>query len=106
MAPGRGRSQKHSGTVGSFGGYGSGISVYLAVTAKTTVRNAGLKAPPRSLESIPRKNESPEETVIRTRNGGEYRYTVCDRTRGEAVCVVGSAFEGMISVGLRRMRPS
>jgi uncharacterized membrane protein YfcA len=77
-----------------------GLSVYLAATAKTTVRNASLKSLPSSAESIPRRKELSDETVIRTKGGNEYRYKVCDRTKGELVCAVGSAFEGMISVGL------
>lgn len=84
----------------AFGVLMLGLSVYLAATAKTTVRDASLRVPPPSVESIPRKNESHDETVIRTRTGNEYRYKVCDRARGEMVCAVGSAFEGMISVGL------
>lgn len=77
-----------------------GLAVYLVATAKSTVRNAMLESPPPSVDRIPRKNESSEETVIRTRGGREYRYKVCDKRRGELVCAVGSAFEGMISVGL------
>ncbi len=77
-----------------------GLSAYLILTAKSTVRNAKLEAPPPSVDRIPRKDESPDETVIRTKAGREYRYKVCDRRRGEIVCAVGSAFEGMISVGL------
>ena len=77
-----------------------GLAVYLSVTAKTTVRDSHLKADPPSVEPIPRKNESADETEIRTVSGDEYHYRVCDRTRGELVCAVGSAFEGIISVGL------
>ena len=84
----------------AFGVLMLGLSVYLAATAKTTVRDASLRRPPARVQSVPRRRESPEETVIRTRGGDEYRYKVCDRTRGELVCAVGSAFEGMISVGL------
>ena len=77
-----------------------GLSLYLLFTAKSTVRNAKLEALPAAVNDIPRADESPEETVIRARNGKEYRYKVCDKNRGEIVCAVGSAFEGMISVGL------
>lgn len=84
----------------AFGVLMLGLSVYLAATAKTTVRNAGLKATPQVVDSVPRKKESAQETVIRTKAGEEYRYRVCDKTRGELVCAVGSTFEGMISVGL------
>ena len=77
-----------------------GLSVYLLATARSTVRNARLGSTPPSADGFPRRRESSEETVIRTRNGREYRYKVCDRRRGQAISVVGSAFEGMISVGL------
>lgn len=77
-----------------------GLAAYLLLTSKSTVRNAHLEATPATADAFPRIRESPEETVIRTKNGREYRYKVCDRTRGEAVCAIGSAFEGMISVGL------
>ena len=77
-----------------------GLAVYLVATSKSTVRNIRLEAPPPSVDRIPRKSESPEETVIRTKGEREYRYKVCDKRRGELVCAVGSAFEGMISVGL------
>ena len=84
----------------AFGVLMVGLAVYLSMTAKTTVRDAHRRAPPPSVDSIPKRNESTDETVIRTTSGDEYRYKVCDRTRGELVCAVGSAFEGMISVGL------
>ena len=77
-----------------------GLATYLLVTAKSTVRDASLEATPPAAEAFPRRQESAEETVIRTRKGKEYHYKVCGRTRSEAVCAVGSAFEGMISVGL------
>ena len=83
-----------------FGVLMSGLSAYLLLTSKSTVRNARLGAPPPSADGFPRVRESPVETVMRARNGREYRYRACDRRRGELVCVVGSAFEGMISVGL------
>ena len=84
----------------AFGVLMLGLSIYLAATARTTVRHAGLKSVPPAVDAILRKGESAQETVIRTSGGEEYRYRVCDRTRGELVTVVGSAFEGMISVGL------
>lgn len=84
----------------AFGVLMIGLAVYLVATAKSTVRNVRLDAPPPPVDRIPRTNESPEETVIRTKGGREYRYKVCDKRRGELVCAVGSAFEGLISVGL------
>ena len=77
-----------------------GLATYLLVTAKSTVRDASLEAAPPAAEAFPRRQESADETVIRTRKGEEYRYKVCGRTRSEAICAVGSAFEGVISVGL------
>lgn len=83
-----------------FGALMLGLAAYLLLTSKSTVRNAGLAATPRSVDSFPKVRESPVETVIRARNGTEFRYRVCDRTKSEAICAIGSAFEGMISVGL------
>lgn len=40
------------------------------------------------------------ETSIRTSNGEEIRYTVCNRTVGRAVAGLGALFMGMISTGL------
>ena len=77
-----------------------GLAAYLLLTSRSTVRNAHLEKTPASADAFPRIRESPEETVIRAKNGREYHYKVCDRTRGEAICAIGSAFEGMISVGL------
>jgi uncharacterized protein len=77
-----------------------GLSAYLLFTSKSTVRSPLLEAIPPEAARIPRVRESLEETVIRTKVGREYRYKVCDKRTGELVCAIGSAFEGMISVGL------
>jgi uncharacterized protein len=77
-----------------------GLSAYLLLTSKSTVRNPLLEAVPPEAASIPRVRESLEETVIRAKDGREYRYNVCDKRTGELVCAIGSALEGMISVGL------
>jgi uncharacterized protein len=77
-----------------------GLSIYLLGTAQSTVRNPLLGALPPSIKAFPRRDESRQETVIRTRGGKEYRYRVCSRKRGELTSVIGSAFEGLISVGL------
>lgn len=76
------------------------IAIYLSVTAKSTVRNRYLTILPPAVSQIPRTQESPRDSEIVSGSGKEYRYRVCDRKRGFLISGIGSALEGMISVGL------
>ena len=76
------------------------IAIYLVVTAKSSVRNRYLTVLPQAVYEIPRVQESPRDSLTVSRSGTEYRYRVCDKKRGSLICGIGSALEGMISVGL------
>jgi uncharacterized protein len=76
------------------------LAVYLVLTAQSSVRNRDLPRPPAAVDQIPRRAEGREERVIRTRDGAEYRYRVCDQRAGYALTAVGAAMEGLVSVGL------
>lgn len=76
------------------------IATYLALTAAANVRNRDLAKLPQEVNKIPRINESIQETIIKTREGREYRYRVCDPHRGYLITGVGAAMEGLVSVGL------
>jgi uncharacterized protein len=76
------------------------LAGYLAFSAAANVRNRDLTHFPEAVNKIPRINESGEERVVKTREGKEYRYRVCDPHRGYLITGVGAAMEGLISVGL------
>jgi uncharacterized membrane protein YfcA len=76
------------------------LAAYLFTTAPANVRNRELKVIPKAVESIPRKKEATMERVIRTMNGKEYHYKVCDPHRGYLITAIGAAMEGLVSVGL------
>lgn len=76
------------------------LAAYLAWTAPATVRRHDLRALPEAVARIPRHAEDPVERRLRSRDGQEYRYRVCDPNQGYLVTVVGAAMEGLVSVGL------
>ncbi len=43
------------------------------------------------------------ETIVRSADGEEIRYTVCNRTEGRLIAGVGALFEGLVSTGLGEM---
>ncbi len=76
------------------------LATYLFLTAPGNVRNRELANLPAAVESIPRKGEATVERLIGTKDGKEYRYKICDQRRGYLITAVGSAMEGLVSVGL------
>ncbi len=76
------------------------LAAYLAWTASATVRRHDLKMLPEAVVRIPRHAEDSVERRIRSRDGQEYRYRVCDPHQGYLVTAVGAAMEGLVSVGL------
>lgn len=76
------------------------LASYLAWTAPANVRRHDLKILPEAINRIPRHAEEPVERQIRSRDGREYRYRVCDPHRGYLITCVGAAMEGLVSVGL------
>lgn len=85
---------------GVYGGMMVLLAAYLAWTAPTNVRRSDLKALPDEVRRIPRRSESPVERLVRSRDGEEYRYRVCDVGRGRLITAVGAAMKGLVSVGL------
>jgi uncharacterized protein len=83
-----------------YGGMMVLLATYLLLTARSSVRNSALSQVPAAVDRIPRRAERRQETVIRTRDGVEYRYRVCDPRAGYALTAVGAAMEGLVSVGL------
>lgn len=76
------------------------LASYLVWTAPGNVRRHDLKGLPPAVERVPRRREAAEERVIRSRDGVEYRYRVCDASRGYLITATGAALEGLLSVGL------
>lgn len=76
------------------------LAAYLFWTAPANVRNRDLKTLPEAVQKVPRNRESSGERVIRSREGEEYRYRICDQHRGYLITGVGAAMEGLVSVGL------
>ncbi len=76
------------------------LASYLSLTAIATVRNRDLKKLRGEVERIPRVAEVPQERIVKTRTGIEYRYKICDENRGYLVTTAGCAMEGLVSVGL------
>ena len=83
-----------------FGGMMVSMAIYLVVTAKSAVRNPNMEKLPQSVLSITGLRESPKETRIISRSGKQFRYQVCDTKSGILISGIGSALEGMLSVGL------
>jgi uncharacterized membrane protein YfcA len=83
----------------SYGGMMLLLAIYLFRSAPSNVRNRMLTVLPKAVESIPRENETAER-VVRTVDGKEYRYRVCDPNRGYLITAIGAAMEGLVSVGL------
>lgn len=83
-----------------FGAMMVSMAIYLIATAKSAVRNPNVEKLPQSVLSISGLHESPKETRITSRSGKEFRYHVCDRRRSILISGIGSALEGMLSVGL------
>ncbi len=76
------------------------LAAYLVWTAPANVRRHDLKILPEAVEKVPRHAEATTERVVRSREGDEYRYKVCDQHRGYLITGVGAAMEGLVSVGL------
>ncbi len=76
------------------------LAVYLVWTAPANVRRRDLEVLPEAVRKVPRHAEGPVERVIRSREGEEYRYRVCDQHRGYLITGIGAAMEGLVSVGL------
>lgn len=76
------------------------LAAYLIWTAPANVRRHGLTTLPEAVQRIPRHAEATIERVLRSREGEEYRYKVCDQHRGYLITGVGAAMEGLVSVGL------
>ena len=76
------------------------LAVYLWWTSPANVRNRELKRLPAAVGNIRRRLEAREERVIQSKRRGEFRYKVCDQHLGYLVSGVGSAMEGLVSVGL------
>ena len=76
------------------------LAAYLVWSAPANVRRRDLKTLPEAVQRIPRHHEAANERVIRSREGEEYRYRVCDQHRGYLITTVGAAMEGLVSVGL------
>lgn len=76
------------------------LSIYLWWASPGNVRNRELGKLPKAIEVIPRKSESSEERVIQSKHRGDFRYRVCDQRLGYITSGVGSAMEGLVSVGL------
>jgi uncharacterized protein len=84
----------------AYGAMMVGLAVYLIIAAATAVRRADLTRVPSPIDRIPRRSESQSETIIRSREGEEYRYRVCDQRAGYLFTAIGAAMEGLVSVGL------
>ena len=76
------------------------LATYLIWSAPANVRRHDLRTLPEPVEKIPRHAEATTERVVRSREGEEYRYKVCDQHRGYLITGVGAAMEGLVSVGL------
>lgn len=76
------------------------LAAYLIGTAPANVRRHDLKVLPDAVGRVPRRSEARVERVIRSREGEEYRYRVCDQHRGYLITGIGAAMEGLVSVGL------
>ena len=76
------------------------LAAYLAWTAPGNVRRWDLKVLPAAAERFPRRAEAPVQRLIRSRDGREYRYRVCDPHRGYLITAAGAAMMGLVSVGL------
>ena len=85
---------------GFYGGMMIALAAYLSLSAVSNVRNRDLGQLPEAVERIPRLYEASMERVIRSKRGREYRYKVCDQSRGYIITGAGCAMEGMVSVGL------
>ena len=85
---------------GIYGGMMIALAVYLWWTSPANVRNRELKTLPAAVEAIPRRSESQHERIIQSERRGEFRYKVCDQRLGYLASGVGSAMEGLVSVGL------
>ncbi len=76
------------------------LATYLVGTAPANIRRGDLKVLPATVDRIPRRREGREERRIRSRDGEEYRYLVCDARAGYLITAAGAAMEGLVSVGL------
>ncbi len=76
------------------------LATYLVWTAPGNVRRHDLKTLPADVERVPRHTEDPVVRRIRSRDGTEYEYRVCDPHRGYVITAAGAAMEGLVSVGL------
>lgn len=76
------------------------LAAFLAFSAPSNVRNAHLKILPKAVALTPRRREAKEERVIKSRDGTEYRYKVCDQLGGNLITAAGASMEGLVSVGL------
>ncbi len=84
----------------AYGAMMVGLAIYLARSARAAVRDPNLAQLPAAVDRIPRRAESSEERVVRTREGTEYRYRVCDPRAGYLMTFLGAGMEGLVSVGL------
>ena len=76
------------------------LAAYLSFSAPSSIRNAHLRILPKAVALIPRLREAKEERVIKSRDGMEYRYRVCDQLGGNLITAAGASMEGLVSVGL------
>ncbi len=76
------------------------LASYMFHTAPSNVRNSQLTTLPSAVKRIPRRAEAPVERILKTHDGREYRFRICDQRGGYLVTGIGAAMEGLVSVGL------